>query len=606
MRLHAPIIVSTLALTTATTLVARAEVTIETNGDTRHIAAPAYEATIEPDGCLTSLRVAGHEFLRAAPGNPRGFYTYQDGPLQLPTIEQPSASSVIARCDKAEVHYDFADDAITWTISNPTGARLLALMVLDPAVFAVRNEWDEYEKTPTEVGTKRCDWFIGESKVTVTGGTRIWGPWGDGLQVWESGIEPGATCEVTVTVGVPTEDEAAHAAAALAYSPEPPTDPVGPMWDLGALGQAPAFTDAEGFEEPGVRAIFYDGPDYRGKPTRVFAWLGLPEVKQGERVPGIVLVHGGGGTAFAEWVRLWTGRGYAAIAMDTCGCVPRGTYGNWERHPDGGPAGWGGFNQIDRPRTDQWAYHAVADAVLANSLLRSLPEVDPDRIGLTGISWGGYLTCIIAGVDSRLRFAVPVYGCGFTLDMSFAGSVSGLGEERAARWMRWWDPSVYLPDAKMPMLWVTGSNDFAYTFNALQMSYRLPTGPRTLCIRLRMPHGHGGAGENPEEIHIFADSIVNGGEPLVAITGQGRDADQVWATFAQGAPVVRAELNVTSDVGPWPDREWVALPAAVEATAEGGRVTATLPEGTTVYYLNLYDDRDAVVSTEHEELPAKE
>ena len=34
------------------------------------------------------------------------------------------------------------------------------------------------------------------------------------------------------------------------------------------------------------------------------------------------LVHGGGGTAFADWVKLWNSRGYAAIAMDNCGSIP--------------------------------------------------------------------------------------------------------------------------------------------------------------------------------------------------------------------------------------------------------------------------------------------
>jgi len=363
------------------------------------------------------------------------------------------------------------------------------------------------------------------------------------------------------------------------------------------LGEAPHYVPAEGFEEEGVQAIFYDGRPYEGHPVRVFAWLGMPKVEPGTRVPGMVLVHGGGGTAFAAWVRLWTSRGYAAIAMDTCGCVPKGTYGNWEHDAQGGPPGWGGFGQIDEPREDQWTYHAVADAILANSLLRSLPEVDADRIGLTGISWGGYLTCIISGADSRFRLAVPAYGCGFTTEMAFAGSVNGLGEEKAARWMRWWDPSVYLPHAAMPMLWVTGSNDFAYWFNALQKSYRLPTGPRTLAIRLRMPHGHGGAGENPEEIHVFADSILKGGDPLVKITGQGREGTQVWATYEGETPVVKAELNITKDTGTWPERNWEALPAKVE----GGKVTAELPAGVAVYYLNLYDARDCVVSTEHEE-----
>ena len=383
--------------------------------------------------------------------------------------------------------------------------------------------------------------------------------------------------------------------------PAPPADPTGPMWDMAKLSKPPQTWPAEGFSGQGVKAVFFQGPAYQGRETRVFAWIGLPDVTAGTTVPGVVLIHGGGGTAFDSWVRRWTSRGYAAIAMDTCGCVPKGTYGHWERHDSGGPPGWGGWNQIDQPREDQWTYHAVADAVLAHSLLLSMPEVDPSRTGLTGISWGGYLTCLVAGVDDRFKFAVPVYGCGFTNEHTFAGSVNGLGPEGSARWMRWWDPSVYLPNASLPMCWVTGSNDFAYTFNALQKSYRLPKGPRTLCIRLRMPHGHGDAGEGPKEIFAFADSILKSGVPLPRLTGQGRDSNQVWATFESAGRITKAELNITRDTGKWPDRKWEALPAQVDSS---GRVTATLPEGTTVYYLNVFDDRDCVASTEHEELNA--
>lgn len=372
-----------------------------------------------------------------------------------------------------------------------------------------------------------------------------------------------------------------------------------PMWDMVALSRTPKTFPADDFSSEGVRALFYEGLPYRGQPTRVFAWVGIPKVGPGAKVSGVVLVHGGGGTAFADWVRLWTGRGYAAVAMDTCGAVPKGSYGKWERHEAGGPPGWGGWNQVDWPREDQWTYHAVADAILAHSLLRSLPEVDPERIGLTGISWGGYLTCIIAGVDHRFKFAVPVYGCGFTDEHNFAGSVKKLGETGGARWMEWWDPKMYLKNAPMPFLWVTGSNDFAYTMNALQKSYRLPAGSRTLCVRLRMPHGHGGAGEKPKEIHVFAESLVNQGKPLPKITGQGREGARPWATFESAVPIARAELNYTRDIGNWKDRKWEKIPADLGVS---DKVTGMLPEGARVYYFNLVDERDCAVSTEHEEL----
>jgi dienelactone hydrolase len=323
----------------------------------------------------------------------------------------------------------------------------------------------------------------------------------------------------------------------------------------------------------------------------------MPELQAGEKVPGMVLVHGGGGTAFDEWARLWVKRGYAAIAMDTCGQVPVGTYGKWVQDDQGGPHGWGGFDQIDQPKQDQWTYHAVAKIILAHSLLRSLKGVDPERIGVTGISWGGYLTCIVAGVDSRFKLAVPVYGCGFYRQTVFGGQLAKMSAKQADRWMAWWDPSVYLGRARMPLLWVTGSNDFAYTFNALQPSYRLPKGPRTLCIRLRMPHGHGGAGENPEEIRAFADSILKGGPPLPRITKQGRDGRNVWATFLSKVPLAKVELNYTKDSGPWQERKWESVPARLD----GSRVSACLLEGTRVYYLNVVDSRGCVVSTEHEE-----
>jgi dienelactone hydrolase len=374
-------------------------------------------------------------------------------------------------------------------------------------------------------------------------------------------------------------------------------------WDTKVLFQAPKTHPAPGFEAAGCRALFFDGLPWKGKPTKAFAWYGAPEVKPGEKVPAMVLVHGGGGTAFDAWVRLWTSRGYAAIAMDTCGCVPKGKYGAWQRHDDGGPPGWGGFDMIDGPVADQWTYHAIADVVLAHSLIRSFPEVDPDRIGITGISWGGYLTCITAGVDPRFKLAVPVYGCGFLGENScWLGEFVKMGKEKSAKWLGLWDPSVCLPRAAMPVLWVTGTNDFAYPMDSLQKSYRLPTGTRAICLRVRMPHGHGGAGENPEEIRVFADSLLKKGAPLARIVKQGADAKTAWATYESPAPVAKAEMTYTKDTGPWQKRKWETAPAAVDAAAK--RVSAEIPEGATVYYLNLFDDRNCAVSTEHVETGA--
>ncbi len=366
-------------------------------------------------------------------------------------------------------------------------------------------------------------------------------------------------------------------------------------WDMRSLSQSPRVFEAV-TSEPGVKALYFESVPYQGKPTRVFAYYGAPA---GKNLPAMVLVHGGGGTAFAEWVRMWNGRGYAAIAMDTVGTVPERAEPAklWtpvrKRHEFSGPAGWGGFAHVDSPVTDQWSYHAVAAVVLAHSLIRSFPEVDPKRIGVTGISWGGYLTDIVAGVDKRFRFAAPVYGCGFLgEDSAWLKEFANLGPERTKRWLSLWDPSVYLPEAKMPMLWVTGTNDFAYPFSSLQKSYRLPRGKRTLAIRVRMNHNHPD-GASPEEIHAFAEAMFRKAAPLPRITKQ----TPASAQFKSKRPVTKAELNFTKDTGRWQDRKWEIAPAQFDAKSRSA--SAKVPAGATAWYLNLFDDRGLVVSTEH-------
>jgi len=372
-------------------------------------------------------------------------------------------------------------------------------------------------------------------------------------------------------------------------------------WDIKALSAAPKTFNDSGHSTDDVKAIFYEGLPWKGKPTRVFAYYGLPKVEAGKKVPAMVLVHGGGASAFNHWVRLWTSRGYAAIAMDTCGSVSGGGGNNHTRHEYGGPPGWGGFDQIDLPIEDQWTYHAVADVILAHSLIRSFPQVDSQKIGITGISWGGYLTCIVAGIDNRFKFAAPVYGCGFIGDNScWLGAFQKMGAEKARKWLGLWDPSVYLPRVSMPMLWVAGSNDEAYPIDSLQKSYRLPKGARTLCIRVRMPHWHSG-GETVKEIEAMAGALFKKGAPLPRIAKSGREGVNALLTFESQAPVSKAEVNYTTDSGPWKTRNWQTLPATLDAKSK--TVRGVLPEGTTVYYFNLIDERNLVVSSEHEEIP---
>jgi len=367
-------------------------------------------------------------------------------------------------------------------------------------------------------------------------------------------------------------------------------------WDLKSLAKTPEAS--WGDESGGVREVYYEGEPLAGKPTRIFAYYARPESGEGP-FAGMVLVHGGGGTAFAKWASLWAKRGYAAIAMDLGGCGPKR-----KRLPDGMPA-QGHPEKFRRFTTDEearrvWTYHAVAAVIRGHSLLAARKEVDPKRTGLTGISWGGYLTCIVAGLDGRFKVAVPVYGCGFLHENScWLNEFARLGPEQTKRWVAYFDPSRYLPGVRCPILFVNGTNDFAYPLDSYKKSYRSVPGRADVRIAVRMPHGHP-QGWAPKEIGIYVDAALNSGDPLPKLSRMETADGKASASVAAKVPVVKGRLHYTAGTGPWKRRKW----ESAEARLADGTVSARLPaDRPLVYYLSVTDRRGAMVSTGHTELP---
>lgn len=362
-------------------------------------------------------------------------------------------------------------------------------------------------------------------------------------------------------------------------------------WDLEALGRPPKVELGE--RKGLLRPVYYEGEPYQGKPTRVFAWLAMPERKTDGKLPAMVLVHGGGGTAFPQWASLWAERGYVALAMDLAGHGPDG-----KRLADGGPGQSDKEKFGDHPPREMWTYHAVADVIKGVSLLRSLPEVDLERIGITGISWGGYLTCIVAGLDQRLKVAVPVYGCGHIHENSaWNKTFAGLPEGQRRRWIENWEPSRYIDQATMPVLFVNGTNDFAYPLDSYQKTYRKVKN-RTLTVIVGLPHGHP-QGWAPREIGLFVDAHLKDGKPLARISSAKRNDSKVDLHFTTSAPIAKAGLHYSTDTGPWQKRKWRTIDLKPADGTVKAKLLAARPM---VYFVTLTDERGATVSTEHEVL----
>lgn len=128
----------------------------------------------------------------------------------------------------------------------------------------------------------------------------------------------------------------------------------------------------------------------------VHGWLFKPVGGAGGKQPLVLQVHGGPEAqyswTFTHEFQVMAGRGYGVLATN-----PRGGKGYGEQHAAHIFANWGTQDADD--------CLAAVDAALATT-----DWIDPDRLYLTGGSYGGYMTAWLVGHDHRFRAAVAQRG----------------------------------------------------------------------------------------------------------------------------------------------------------------------------------------------------
>jgi dipeptidyl aminopeptidase/acylaminoacyl peptidase len=168
----------------------------------------------------------------------------------------------------------------------------------------------------------------------------------------------------------------------------------------------------DAFEMPDMRLVQAPGD---GGPIDV--WIASPPGVGDRRLPAVVDVHGGPLGAWAPAphleVILLTARGYRVVLPNIRGS---GSYGaDWIRPQLGD---WGGVDAAD--------VHAAVDHVV------DLGVVDPKRLGVMGLSYGGFMVNWLVGTTDRFKAAVSENGVTNQI-ASWANSDSGPEYVRAAR-----------------------------------------------------------------------------------------------------------------------------------------------------------------------------
>lgn len=379
--------------------------------------------------------------------------------------------------------------------------------------------------------------------------------------------------------------------------------------DAPAYNYLPQY-DPTNLNDDRIKAIALESVVYNDKKTNVFAYFGIPETATPEnKVPAVVLVHGGGGTAFPEWVQLWVDAGYAAIAIDTEGRVNVGGISAWNPQSTVVSDVYGGPNNDNlstsfRDINKQWMYFAVSAAMKANSFLRRDMRIDENKVGITGISWGGVITSLTMCADERFAFAVPVYCNGnFT-----EGNMPTLMGQRYAdtKTKELWEPANYFDRVKAKVMLLNADHDFSHAMVGTNASHAQITDSYQVIIP-DLLHGHI-QGWGVKETVAFANSVVGKGDKkLVRVTSQDFANNQVKVTFStqENVNIVRAEVYAiegeyaidTQTTTGWQCGIEEDFKKIAEQTSIGnGEVTISIPENVSHFYINLISDEGYVSS----------
>lgn len=237
-------------------------------------------------------------------------------------------------------------------------------------------------------------------------------------------------------------------------------------------------------EDVVLRIIRFRIGVFKGKKSMLAAVFGFPKRvnREGQKLPGLVQIHGGGQYAHHQACLTNAKRGYATVSIAWAGRIDAPEYKvtpdvvklfwmdktgdpsyklttDWgavdgyhapsrnagNAFPNASPATWT-LDAVESPRNSGWFLCALA-ARRALTFLEQQPEVDPDRLGVYGHSMGGKLT-VMTAVDPRVKAAAPSCGGISDRDNKSALFRATLGDD------------VSLSEVSCPIMFLSPANDF--------------------------------------------------------------------------------------------------------------------------------------------------
>lgn len=370
-------------------------------------------------------------------------------------------------------------------------------------------------------------------------------------------------------------------------------------------GRAPAIVREVGSAERDgvqVRKVVFRSLLVGGETQDVYAIIARP-AGPGPH-PGLLWLHGGWWRADEEAALRYAKAGYATIAPDLPGIADPAkclhSAGPWAKRFAKRP-----WAVIPDPAADQ-TFDAVVAALQAFDLLAAQPGVDAQRLGVSGISMGGYTTTMVAGLlGKRVRAAYSKFGCGFyELGSEWSAGLANLPDERRETWLKHFDAGRRAPGITAPYFIAAAARDHFFWPPAVNATLRaVPAGANQAFAHVITHRLDGIPGEAGLDLLYLAYHLKGEGRPFPSVavescTAQADGARRVAFTVQAPLPVRTATLYVTAGGASWEASTWE--PIAAQA-AGPDRFEAVIPAAKAAaagaWYVNVSDERPATAGS---------
>jgi cephalosporin-C deacetylase-like acetyl esterase len=325
--------------------------------------------------------------------------------------------------------------------------------------------------------------------------------------------------------------------------------------------------------------------------------------------PGILMYHGGGGTAegLVNTLQTYAALGYVTMALDEPGIAsianssPYST-GLWKSVvPGEGPK----LNVVGGIQNST-LYDAIIGSIEAFNLLSSQPNVDAQKMAVTGSSWGGYLTTFTAGLlGSRVKAAYSTWGCGFYETGSFwSNSIFQMPSHYKSDWLTYLDAGRRAKDITAPYFIEQATNDTYFWPEAVSATRNAITGTKNHVVMANLNHAtlSSSAAMKQRYMSYYLKGV---GSPFGTINIISSDMQldgslkiNMNISLPAGVSLSSVQLYYSVPTSTWQTRNWIEIQATL---VNGNNYQALLPASLVNqkvdYYANMIDTRQFQTSS---------